>query len=85
MIKETSLNNLKEKLNEKIQDISKMEQAQILQKPVDKNVFKKPRKQKLILKRTFRVGKSKQFPKVSVLVSNKTIRNNTNLKTTIYC
>lgn len=70
-----------EKLNEKIQDISKMEQAQILQKPVDKNVFKKPRKQRRILKRTFRVGKSKQFPKVSVLVSNKTIRNNTNLKT----
>ena len=25
-------------------------------------------------------GKSKQFPRVSVLVSNKTIRNNTNLK-----
>jgi len=70
-----------EKLNEKIQDISKMEQAQILQKPVDKNVLKKPRKQRRILKRTYRVGKSKQFPKVSVLVSNKTIRNHTNLKT----
>jgi hypothetical protein len=36
-------------------------------------------KQKRIRRRTFHVGKSKQHPRISVLVSNRTIRNNTNL------
>lgn len=39
----------------------------------------KRQKQKRILRRTFHVGKSKQHPHISVLVSNRTIRNNTNL------
>ena len=34
------------------------------------------KKQKKTLKRTYNVGKSKMYPKISVLVSNKTIRNN---------
>jgi hypothetical protein len=34
------------------------------------------RKQKKILRRTYRVGKSKKYPRVSVLISNKTIRKN---------
>ena len=38
------------------------------------------RKQKRIVRRTYHVGKSKQHPSISVLVSNRTIRNNTNLK-----
>ena len=38
-------------------------------------------KQKRILRRTYTVGKSKVFPKISVLVSNKTIRNNISTKT----
>lgn len=41
---------------------------------------KKPKRQRRILRRTYRTGKSKLFPKVSVLVSNKTLRNNTNLQ-----
>ena len=40
----------------------------------------KPKKQRRTCRRTFHVGKSKQHPRISVLVSNKTIRNNTNLK-----
>jgi hypothetical protein len=39
-------------------------------------------KQKKTLRRTFYIGKSKVFPKVSVLVSNKTIRNNISNKST---
>lgn len=35
----------------------------------------KHQKQKRILRRTFRLGKSKHYPNVSVLVSNRTIRN----------
>jgi len=36
--------------------------------------LKKPPKQKRIIKRTYHIGKSKYHPKVGVLVSNKTIR-----------
>ena len=46
----------------------------------DKQQQQKPKKQRRICRRTFHVGKSKQHPRISVLVSNKTIRNNTNLK-----
>lgn len=38
------------------------------------------KKQKKTLKRTYNVGKSKMYPKISVLVSNKTIRNNITTK-----
>jgi hypothetical protein len=38
-------------------------------------------KQKRILRRTFRVGKSKHYPNVAVLISNKTLRNNITTKT----
>ena len=37
----------------------------------------KKQKQKRVLRRTFRLGKSKHYPNVSVLVSNKTIRTQT--------
>jgi hypothetical protein len=37
--------------------------------------YLKQKKQKRIMKRTFRVGKSKFHPRVSVLVSNQTMRN----------
>jgi hypothetical protein len=39
------------------------------------NKYLARKKQKRILKRTYRVGKSKVHPRVSVLVSNKTMRN----------
>ncbi len=38
-------------------------------------------KQKRTLRRTFRLGKSKHYPNISVLVSNKTIRNQITTKT----
>ena len=37
-------------------------------------------KQKKTLRRTFKIGKSKIYPKVSVLISNRTIRNNITTK-----
>lgn len=37
-------------------------------------------KQKRIMRRSYKTGKSLKVPKISVLISNKTIRNNTNLK-----
>lgn len=76
-----SMNDYKTALEDKITNISKLEQQQILGKVQSKCAVKPRRKQKRIIKKTFRVGKSSKYPQVSVLVSNKTIRNNTNLKT----
>jgi hypothetical protein len=47
------------------------------QQKLRKGKPKRNQKQKRILRRTFRLGKSKHYPNVSVLVSNKTIRNQT--------
>ena len=48
---------------DKIQELNKKERPKI-------------NKRKKTLRRTYKIGKSKVFPRVSVLVSNKTIRNN---------
>jgi hypothetical protein len=39
-----------------------------------------PKRQRKTIKRTYNVGKSKNVPRVSVLISNKTIRNNISTK-----
>jgi hypothetical protein len=46
-----------------------------------KPVKPRPKKQKRTVRRTYRIGRSKVLPKVSVLVSNRTIRNNITTKT----
>ena len=71
-------------LNDKIKELSRIEKFS--QKKNNPSSMKTAgntlrRKQKKTLKRTYYVGKSKVFPKISVLVSNKTIRMKTNLKT----
>jgi hypothetical protein len=68
----------------------------IVEPPIEKTIMQKTRekltaeqnkpllrykKQKKTIRRTYRVGKSKYAPKVSVLVSNKTIRNSISEKT----
>jgi hypothetical protein len=57
-----------EKNKENLQIANELKQAKVY--------LKKPPKQKRIIKRTFHIGKSKYHPKVGVLVSNKTIRQN---------
>lgn len=59
-----------------MQDMRAHEPYRNQQKQRMKKMIKK-QKQKRILRRTFRLGKSKHYPNVSVLVSNKTIRNQT--------
>jgi hypothetical protein len=59
-----------------IEDMRAHEPYRNQQKNRVKRMIKKQR-QKRILRRTFRLGKSKHYPNVSVLVSNKTIRNQT--------
>ena len=41
-----------------------------------------PKKQRRTIRRTYRIGKSKVHPRVSVLISSKTLRNNANLQKT---
>jgi hypothetical protein len=49
---------------------------------INKNKLKyRKKKQKKTIRRTFKTGRSSIMPKVSVLVSNKTIRNNISTKT----
>ena len=59
-----------------IEDMRAHEPYRNQQKNRMKRMIKK-QKQKRIMRRTFRLGKSKHYPNVSVLVSNKTIRNQT--------
>ena len=64
------------KLTNRIKEMSEEEQ-QRRRKQQQSPLIKK---RKRIVRRTYRVGKSKVFPKVSVLVSNKTLRNAANLE-----
>jgi len=73
--------NYETQLREKIKEMSEREQHHKLKQPPTQNKMIH-KKQKRILRRTFKVGKSKSYPVISVLVSNKTLRNETNLKQT---
>jgi hypothetical protein len=73
--------NYETELNEKIKEMSEREQYTNLKKQKQQGgVKKKPKHQKRTVRRTYRTGKSKINPTVSVLVSNKTLRNEANLK-----
>ena len=69
------------RLEENIKDLSRIQQQTKMEttSPIKKH-YKEP-KQKRIIRRTYYVGRSRVFPKVSVLIANKTIRANTQLKT----
>lgn len=70
-------------LDKKIKEISRISQFE-KQNQREKKVGTFPKfrvpKQKKTIRRTYFIGKSRVHPKVSVLVSNKTIRANTTLK-----
>lgn len=61
---------LKQFLNNRKEEKERVERAK-----KQHNILKPIKKQKRITRRTFRVGKSKHYPRVGVLVSNKTIRD----------
>jgi len=67
------------KINEQIQQFSKIQQFERKNNPLAIKKWKYP-KQKRIIRRTYYVGRSKVHPRISVLVSNKTIRARTTLK-----
>jgi hypothetical protein len=67
-------------LNQNIRKMSEIKQSIEKSKEVKKHKLYYP-KQKKTIRRTYNVGKSKVFPKISVLISNKTIRNDISTKT----
>jgi len=69
------------KLNENIKRMSEIKQTMARLERIQQNNKPKPTKQRRIITRTHKVGKSKVLPKIGVLVSNKTIRNNISTKT----
>lgn len=74
--------NVRSELDKEIErQKARIEMKQIMEKTKPQKMPKlKYLKQKRTLKRTYHVGKSRVFPKVAVLVSNKTIRNNITTK-----
>jgi len=78
----TDTTSVKSELDKEIErQKARIQMKQIMEKTKPPKMPKlKYLKQKRTLKRTYHVGKSKVFPKVAVLVSNKTIRNNITTK-----
>ena len=78
------------KLEDNIKDLSRIQQQnklELFKSTIETKLNNKKQKhynvpkQKRILRRTFYVGRSKVFPRISVLVANKTLRSNTQMKT----
>jgi len=73
-------NIINHKIDENIQKMSEMKQMISKLEAIKNNKYKKAMKQKRIIRRSYKIGKSKVLPKISVLVSNRTIRNNITTK-----
>jgi hypothetical protein len=73
-------NKINNKIQENIKKMSEMKQMMTKLEAIKNNKIKKCMRQKRIVRRTYKIGKSKVLPRISVLVSNKTLRNNTTTK-----
>jgi len=71
---------MEQKINDSMKRVNEMKETAVKLQQLKVNSKPKKMKRKRTLRRTYKVGKSKNAPKVSVLVSNKTIRNNTSTK-----
>ena len=67
------------KINDSLKRVSEMKQTAAKLKDMNKRMKSVPKRKKT-LRRTYKIGKSKVLPRVSVLVSNRTIRNNISTK-----
>jgi hypothetical protein len=73
-------NKFQEKISENLKRMNENSQVMAKLNAIKHNKYKKIAKQKKIIRRTYKAGKSKVLPKVSVLVSNRTMRNNITTK-----
>jgi hypothetical protein len=73
---------MEDKIKESLSRVEQSKQTGSLMKQM-KQALKAPKKmkRKKTLRRTYKIGRSKVFPRVSVLVSNRTLRNNITTKT----
>jgi hypothetical protein len=71
---------IENKIRENTQRMSEMKQMMSKLEAIKNNNYKKAMKQKKIIRRSYKIGKSKVLPKIAVLVSNRTIRNNITTK-----
>jgi hypothetical protein len=67
---------VEDKINESLRRVNEMKETAVKLQQLKTNNRPKKMKRKRTVRRTYKIGKSKTVPKVSVLVSNKTIRNN---------
>lgn len=71
---------VEKRINESLSRVKQMNQTALKLQQLKRNMRPKKMKQKKTKRRTYKVGKSSVLPKISVLVSNKTIRNNISTK-----
>jgi len=71
---------VEKRINESLSRVKQMNQTALKLQQMKRNMRPKKMKQKRTKRRTYKVGKSSVLPKISVLVSNKTIRNNISTK-----
>jgi len=71
---------VEQRINDSINRVKQMNQTALKLQELKKQMRPKKMKRKKTKRRTYKIGKSKVLPKVSVLVSNKTIRNNISTK-----
>jgi hypothetical protein len=73
---------MEDKIKESLSRVEQSQQTGSLMNQM-KHALKVPKKmkRKKTLRRTYKIGRSKVFPRVSVLVSNRTLRNNITTKT----
>jgi hypothetical protein len=71
---------IENKINDAIDRVKHMNQTAFKLQELKKQMRPKKLKRKKTKRRTYKIGKSKVLPKISVLVSNKTIRNNISTK-----
>lgn len=69
------------KINENLMRMSEIKQTMERLEQIKQGNQKKRLKRKKTIRRTYKTGKSKTIPKISVLVSNRTIRNNITTQT----
>ena len=71
---------IENKINESLMRINEMKETSKTLNQIKQNIKPKKMKRKRTLRRTYKIGKSKIHPQISVLVSNKTLRNNISTK-----
>jgi len=75
-----STNIIETKMNEGLKRMAELKQSTEILNKLKKTYRPKRNLQKKTIRRTYKIGRSATLPKISVLVSNKTLRNNTTTK-----